>query len=55
MGGVSVNCRLYSVVVTNDQAVKKRNVTIVLDLLGKLNVGGLSVEVFVKIIDFVFV
>ena len=55
MGGFSVNRRLLSVVVMDDQAVKKRNLTIVLDLLGKLNVGVLSVEMFVKIVDFVFV
>ena len=48
MGEFSVNRRLQSFVVTNDQAVKKRNLTIVLDLLGKLNVGVLSVEMFVK-------
>ena len=39
----------------DDQAVKKRNLTFDLDLLGKLNVGVLSVEMFVKIVDFVFV
>ena len=43
------------VVVTDDQALKDRNLTIILDLLGKLNVGVLSVETFVKIVDFVFV
>ena len=55
MGRFSVNRRLQSVVVTNDQAVKTRNLTIILDLLGKLNVGVLSVEMFAKIVDFVFV
>ena len=55
MGGFSVNRRLYSAVVTDDQAVNKRNLTIVLDLLGKLTVGVLSVEMFVKIVDFGFV
>ena len=38
-----------------DQAVKKRNLTIILDLLRNLNVGVLSVEIFMKIVDFVFV
>ena len=43
-----VSCKLSSVVVTDDQAVKKTNLTITLDLPGKLNVGVLSVEMFVK-------
>ena len=43
MGGFSVNRRLQSVIVTDDQAVKKRNLTIALDLLGRLNAGVLSV------------
>ena len=38
-----------------NQAVKKRYLTILLDLLGELNVGILSVKVFVKIVDFTFV
>ena len=48
-----VSCKPSSVVCC--QAVKKRNLIIILDLIGKLNVGVLSVEMFVKIVDVVFV
>ena len=51
MCGFPLNCHLYSVVVKVNQAVQKRNPTIIRDLHGKLNVGVLSVEMF----DFVFV
>ena len=53
-----VSCKPSSAVCcchTADQAVKKRhpqrNLTSILDLLGKLNVGVLFVEMFVKIVD----
>ena len=39
----------------SDQAVKKRYLTIFFDLLGELYVHILSVKVFVKIIDSIFV
>ena len=55
MGGFPVVVPVgFPVVVTDDQAVKKRNLAIILDLRGKLNVGVLSVEMFVKVVDFVF-
>ena len=40
MGAFPVNCRLYSVVVTDDQAVKKRNLTIIPHLSHRLSVCG---------------
>ena len=55
---VSVFCKLsclQSVVYTSDQAVKKSYVTIFFDLLGEQYVHILSVKVFVKIIDSIFV
>ena len=44
-----------SVVVVSDQAVKKQYLTIFLDLPGKLYVRDLSVNVFVKIVDYLFI
>ena len=44
-----------SVVVVSDQAVKKQYLTIFFDLPGKLYVRDLSVNVFVKIVDYLFV
>ena len=41
--------------VASDQAVYKRYLTIFFDLLGELYARVLSVKVFVKIVDFVFV
>ena len=40
MGAFPVNCRLYSVVVTDDQAVKKRNLTIILHISHRLPACG---------------
>ena len=44
-----------SVVVVSDQAVKKQYLTIFFDLPGKLYVRDLSVNVFVKIVDYLFI
>ena len=40
MGAFPVNCRLYSVVVTDNQPVKKRNLTIISHLSHRLSACG---------------
>jgi len=48
------NISLYSLIDNIKKKVQKRYFTILLDLLSKLYVDVLSVEVFLKIPDFVF-
>ena len=50
-----VNSGSQGVVFACYQAVEERYVTVLLDLLSKLDVSILFVQVLVKLIDFVFV